>query len=73
MRPTPKHAKGVFTLSNTTKKINNMSKPKKGYKRWTVDIKEKTAKKAQLIAIKQDSTPKEVCQQILEEHFNGKV
>lgn len=60
-------------VKRITFKITNMSKPKKGYKRWTVDIKEKTAKKAQMIAIKQDSTPKEICQQILEEHFNGKV
>lgn len=49
-----------------------MSKPRKGYRRKSFDLKEKTIKKIQLQAIKEDKTPKEIGELIIENHFNTK-
>lgn len=43
---------------------------KEGYKRKSVDLKEATAKKIAKKAIDLDITPKELCEQVLEEYFN---
>jgi len=47
-----------------------MSRPKKGYRRKSLDLKESTVKKIALKAIGKDTTPKELCEEILENHFN---
>ena len=49
-----------------------MSKPKKGYKRKSVDLKETTLKKIAKRAIDLGSTSKELLEIIVENHFNAK-
>lgn len=43
-----------------------MSKPKKGYQRKSLDLKEKTLEKAAIAAIKKGTTAKELLEGIIE-------
>jgi len=51
-------------------KIQTMSKPKKGYKRKSLDLKEETLKKISKVAIDKGQTPKEYCESVIEKHSN---
>lgn len=45
-----------------------MSKPKKGYVRWSIDLKEKTAERIRIKAAK-TKPAKNICEELIETHF----